>query len=376
MRAAVVLGGDEVRVLDDAEERQRPVADVRPVVGAERPVEHEDDEHRREIHLVREHRQVVGGQVGRDAREHVRRHGREHLVVVAALRLPAPDAHVEPARAPVLDDDLPHAGGDVHLAPLLADAVAERVEYLAERPRRIGELLLELAGEPLAARGRAERELVPQPRHCDAVVVTPKLAAQHRLEDRVVDAAAAMREQPFGGGLLFERGPLLAPLESEREQAEPDAVGERQRAEPQQVERRREPPQAPVGVVADVRVDPAQPVREAELADEVDHRRVAAEQVVVPPFERDAVHGERRRLPAEEGRALEDLRAVAPEPELVGGGESRRAAADDADLHSRSPAAPAARPRVSSPSEMRRAARCSSPAAITGSSSATCSTTA
>ena len=85
----------------------------------------------------------------------------------------------------------------------------------------------------------------------------------------------------------------------------------------------------------------------AKLVDEPDHVGVAGEEVVVAALQPPAAHVKGGRLPAEEGRALEDLGLVALPQQLEGGGEARGATADDSDPHA-VPASPAAEARSSS----------------------------
>ena len=259
--AAVALAIDEVRVLDEADERHLGVGDVRPVERRELPVELEQEAERRvvlrrpqpaEVGVADRRAQVVVEELLEDVAGDRRDDGVVALgaalrvigarVVALAKRAGRAGAHEQPAvaraaqvRRRTVDQHAP-AGGD--------DRVAQRMEEQLPGVRRVAELLV---ARLVALELAAQRELAPQPGHRDVLGARAELPAQQRAPDLAPRPAAHVALDPLACGDRLKRADLAgALLQQQHGDPHPQPRRRRQRLEAQEIQRPVERPLAPV----------------------------------------------------------------------------------------------------------------------------------
>ena len=324
---------DEVGLLNQSHERNRPVGDVQPVGVRERLLEHEDDQHGGQVLHALQLVEVVLWQALHEAREYVGGRGGENGVEVEHLRALAARLHLQAIGAAVADANRAHGRRDVHLAAKLPYARVQRLEDLGEAAEGVSQPLFLHPLHSLAARGKPGLNLAPEPGHCHLVVVCAELAAQQRPPHYVVDAPAGAPADPVGGHEWFQLAPVLVPAKVQRHKAEPKPVDEAQGLELQQVHRRHEVVDAAAVEETHLGLDPRQLRPQAKLVDEVNDVGVASEEVVVSALQPAASHVKSGRLSAEEGRALVDHGLMARLAQSVRRRHSRGSRADDPYSH-------------------------------------------
>ena len=185
----VALGWHEVGVLDQTEERDLAVCDVRPVRGAERTTQLEKEHDRGLIGPIVQSARPVVGPVGESACDE-RRCGEEHSVGATIERwigrtfAGAPPVRTRPGAVqhePIVLCDAQHLAIHADLSAELADLGRERLTDRAERSARVAELFLRRAA---AAELSAQAELRPEPCQGDAFAVGAELPEHQRRPHR------------------------------------------------------------------------------------------------------------------------------------------------------------------------------------------------
>ena len=213
----------------------------------------------------------------------------------------------------------------LRLNPLPAD-----IKHPAETAHRVPQ---PFPLHPLPRR-HPQVDLPPQPGHAHPVVIVPELPAQHRFPNHPVRRLPHIPARPFRRRNPLKLAPVPGLLQDESPHPQPDALRQRQRRKTQQIQRRRKIPNAAIVKQPHLRLQPLQLRPQPQLLNQLHHIRIADEQMVIPPFQRPAAHLESRRLPAQKRRRLKHLRKMPLLGQLVGGGQARRPAANNAHAHS------------------------------------------
>ena len=327
--AAVEAAVNHIGMLNDADEGQGAVGHIEPVFGGEGAIQHQDQQHRREVLCRFQDGAVVGRQVGNQAGEYVGGGGGDDGVVFVIPGRAVGQGGGEAGGLSVGGDDALDAGAGMHLPALGDDVFSAGVKDAPEAAHRVAEPLFlhTLAG------GDAQVNLAPEPGHADAVVVVAELAAQHWFPDDAVGGFAHIAADPFGGGYALVFAPVAGFLEGESPQAEADALEQGQGRKAQQVQGGGKVPDAAIVEEADFGFQPVEFAAQPEFLDEAHHIGVADEEVVVAAFQVAAADGEGGGLSAEEGGGFEDFGEVSLSGEFVGGGQAGGAAADNSNAH-------------------------------------------